>query len=63
MVLQMMDPKMDSGFLAGEDTLEDEYDVLQKILPEELVGIMDQMLCYEVSESTECRECVNAPRI
>ena len=44
-----MDPKMDSGYLAPGETLEDEYDVLRTLLPEEVVGIMDQMLCYEVS--------------
>ena len=43
-----MDPKMDSGYLAPGETLEDDYDVLRTLLPEEVVGIMDQMLCYEV---------------
>ena len=43
-----MDPKMDSGYLAPGETLEDEYDVLRELLPEEVIGIMDQMLCYEV---------------
>ena len=44
-----MDPKMDSGFLAPGETLYDEYDVLRELLPEEVVGIIDQMLCYEAS--------------
>lgn len=39
---------MDSGHLQPGETLEDEYDVLQPLLPEELVGIMDQILCLEV---------------
>ena len=39
---------MDSGYLAPGETLEDDYDVLQKLLPEEVVGIMDQLLCSEV---------------
>ncbi len=39
---------MDSGYLAQGETLEDDYDVLRELLPEEVVGIMDQMLCYEV---------------
>lgn len=43
-----MDPKMDSGFLNLGETLEDDYDVLRELLPEEVLGIMDQMLCYEV---------------
>ena len=44
-----MDPKMDSGFLAEGESHEDEFDVLRVLLPEEVVGLMDQMLCYEVS--------------
>ena len=40
---------MDSGYLVPGETLEDDYDVLKELLPEEVVGIMDQMLCYEVS--------------
>lgn len=43
-----MDPKMDSGYLQPGEALEDEYDVLRKLLPEEVLGIMDQMLCFEV---------------
>lgn len=39
---------MDSGYLAPGDTLEDDYDVLKPLLPEEVIGIMDQMLCLEV---------------
>lgn len=36
---------MDQGF--GEDS-EDEYDVSRRLLPEEVIGIMDQILCLEV---------------
>lgn len=43
-----MDPKMDSGCLAPRETLDDNYDVLRQLLPEEVIGIMDQMLCHEV---------------
>ena len=43
--LEVLDPKMDQGF--GED-LEDEYDVARPLLPEEVIGIMDQILCLEV---------------
>ncbi len=49
---QIMDPKMDSGFLAPGETLHDDYDVLKELLPEEVIGIMDQMLCYEVRSGT-----------
>ena len=46
-----MDPKMDSGYLEPGESLEDEYNVLRRLLPEEVLGIMDQMLCYEVDSS------------
>ena len=39
---------MDSGYLEPGEALEDEYDVLQSLPPEEILGIMDQLLCYEV---------------
>ncbi|KAF2085758.1 Mak10-domain-containing protein [Saccharata proteae CBS 121410] len=47
--LEIMDPKMDSGFLEPGETLEDDYDTTKEILPEELLGIMDQLLCYEMA--------------
>lgn len=43
-----MDPKMDSGFLAPGESLDDDYDVLRKLLPEEVIGIIDQLICFEV---------------
>ena len=49
---QIMDPKMDSGYLQPGEALEDEYDVLQRLPPEEVLGIMDQLLCYEVGSMT-----------
>ena len=51
-----MDPKMDSGYLQPGETLDDEYDVLRKLLPEEVLGIMDQMLCFEVGVFGICKE-------
>ncbi|KAL6720174.1 N-alpha-acetyltransferase, non-catalitic subunit [Lecanora helva] len=45
--LEIMDPKMDSGYLTGGDAFEDDYDILRDLLPEEVLGIMDQMLCFE----------------
>lgn len=47
-----MDPKMDSGFLQPGETLEDDYDTSISLLPEELIGIMDQLLCYEMAWHT-----------
>lgn len=43
-----MDSKMDSGYLAPGETLDHNYDVMKELLPEEVIGIMDQLLCYEV---------------
>lgn len=39
---------MDSGFLTSGESVEHDYDVLRKLLPEEVIGIMDQLLCFEV---------------
>ena len=43
---------MDSGYLGpGENhaqALEDDYDVMRGLAPEEVVGIMDELLCHEV---------------
>jgi hypothetical protein len=39
---------MDQGF--GED-LEDVYDVSRSLLPQEVIGIMDQILCLEVRQN------------
>lgn len=39
---------MDSGYLKDGETLEDEFDILKELLPEEVVGLMDQLLCHEV---------------
>lgn len=43
-----MDRKMDSGCLEPGETMEDEYDFSQALLPEEIIGIIDQLLCHEV---------------
>lgn len=43
-----MDSKMDSGYLTDGEKLEDDFDVLHEVLPEEIVGLMDQILCLEV---------------
>lgn len=44
-----MDRKMDSGYLEPGETMEDEFDFAQDLLPEEIIGIIDQLLCHEVS--------------
>lgn len=43
-----MDAKMDSGYLTPGETLDDDYDIWRELLPEEVIGIMDQLLCHEV---------------
>ncbi len=43
-----MDRKMDSGYLEPGETMEDDYDFSQTLLPEEIIGIIDQLLCHEV---------------
>lgn len=43
---------MDSGFLQPDETLEDDYDTLAPLLPEEIISIMDQLLCYEMAWHT-----------
>lgn len=44
-----MDPKMDSGCVAPGEKFEEEYDVSRKLLPEEVLGIIDELLCHEVN--------------
>lgn len=44
-----MDPKMDSGCLEAGESLEDDFDVLRELIPEEVIAVMDQILCCEVS--------------
>ncbi|KAG9720896.1 Mak10-domain-containing protein, partial [Aureobasidium melanogenum] len=48
--LEIMDPKMDSGLLIPDkDAAVDNFDPLQNMLPEEIVGIMDQLLSFEMA--------------
>ncbi|KAL9081404.1 MAG: hypothetical protein Q9157_000123 [Trypethelium eluteriae] len=44
-----MDPKMDSGCLEAGEMLEDDYDVHRELLPEEVIAVMDQILCHEMA--------------
>ncbi|KAF1952010.1 amino-acid N-acetyltransferas-like protein subunit Mak10 [Byssothecium circinans] len=50
--IEIMDTKMDSGFLQPNETLEETFDPLAPLLPAELIGIMDQLLCYEMAWHT-----------
>jgi hypothetical protein len=43
-----MDPKMDTGYLAADETMDDDYDIEKNLLPEEVMAIIDQLLCFEV---------------
>ncbi|KAE8441549.1 hypothetical protein EG329_004857 [Mollisiaceae sp. DMI_Dod_QoI] len=47
--LEIMDRKMDSGCLEPGETMEDEYEFGQTLLPEEIIGIIDQLLCHEMA--------------
>ncbi|KAI0397142.1 Mak10-domain-containing protein [Xylariaceae sp. FL0594] len=44
-----MDRKMDSGVLEEGESLDEEYDVARPLLPEEILGIIDQLLCHEMA--------------
>ena len=43
-----MDPKMDSACNDPHDEAVELYDVRRELLPDEVLGIMDQLLCHEV---------------
>jgi hypothetical protein len=43
-----MDPKMDSGCVDPGEEFEETYDVSRPLRPEEVIGIVDQLLCHEV---------------
>ncbi|KAL4944560.1 hypothetical protein BDV06DRAFT_220186 [Aspergillus oleicola] len=50
--LEIMDSKMDSGYLGPDEKgqgLEDDYDVMRDLAPEEVVWIMDELLCHEMA--------------
>ncbi|KAK8094380.1 hypothetical protein PG997_001065 [Apiospora hydei] len=49
--LEIMDPKMDSGCLEEGESLDEEYDTARDLLPEEVLGIIDQLLCLELTSS------------
>lgn len=39
---------MDTGYLEEGETMDDEYDTWKAILPEECLGVINQLLCLEV---------------
>ncbi|KKK20763.1 hypothetical protein P175DRAFT_0503313 [Aspergillus ochraceoroseus IBT 24754] len=51
--LEIMDSKMDSGYLSPDENnaqgFEDDYDVMRDLTLEEVVGIMDELLCHEMA--------------
>ncbi|RCI17235.1 hypothetical protein L249_2444 [Ophiocordyceps polyrhachis-furcata BCC 54312] len=47
--LEIMDPKMDSGCILPGDESDALYDVSTVLLPDEVLGIIDQLLCHEMS--------------
>lgn len=40
---------MDSGHLEEGEDLEDDYDVSQSLLSEQVIWMMDELFCHEVS--------------
>lgn len=42
---------MDSGCVASGDEFDELYDVSKPLLPEEVLGIIDELLCHEVRSS------------
>lgn len=49
-LVQIMDPKMDSGVTIPEvDAVVERFDPLLNSQPEEILWIMDELLCFEVS--------------
>ncbi|POS84228.1 hypothetical protein EPUL_003377 [Erysiphe pulchra] len=47
--LEIMNKKMDTGYLEFGETMEDNYDFSKELLPKEVIGIIDQLLCHEMA--------------
>ncbi|KAI9886060.1 MAG: hypothetical protein M1823_002133 [Watsoniomyces obsoletus] len=47
--LEIMDPKLDSGYVEPGESIDDDYDVMRPLSPEETIGVMDQLLCQEMA--------------
>ena len=54
---------MDSGVLAEGESLDEEYDVTRDLLPEEILGIIDQLLCLEVRVHSDIDVLLPASRV
>lgn len=52
-----MDPKMDSGCLAPGESLDEDYDVTRPLSPEEVLGVIDELICHEVCPSRPRTTC------
>ncbi|KAI9894810.1 MAG: hypothetical protein M1814_000029 [Vezdaea aestivalis] len=50
--LEIMDKKMDSGYLELNETLEDSYDIQRQLSAGEVISVMDELLCHEAAWST-----------
>ncbi|CAK7227713.1 N-alpha-acetyltransferase, non-catalitic subunit [Sporothrix bragantina] len=47
--LEIMDPKMDSGCVTAEELVDNDQQITRSLLPAEVVGIIDQLLCLEMA--------------
>ncbi|SZF04999.1 unnamed protein product [Blumeria hordei] len=47
--IEIMDKKMDSGYLEPGETMDDDYDFSRNLLPDEVIGIMDQLFFHEMA--------------
>ncbi|CAK7209415.1 N-alpha-acetyltransferase, non-catalitic subunit [Sporothrix curviconia] len=47
--LEIMDPKMDSGCVSAEELVDNDQQIKRSLLPTEVVGIIDQLLCLEMA--------------
>lgn len=52
-VCQIMDAKMDSGFVPPGDSLEITFDPCQMLDDAQVIWIMDQLLCLEVRSTRD----------
>lgn len=43
-----MDPKMDSGCVSAEELVDNDNQITHPLLPAEVIGIIDQLICLEV---------------
>ena len=54
---------MDSGYLEPGETMDDDYNFSHVLLPEEIIGIIDQLLCHEVSKFRGMRSNIGKRRL